>query len=78
MVLVLVALGLLACLYVLHRVALWAERRGWIYYRNTRRPPGVGLGLLAPIYNPGMEHVIEESTSERARRDEIDHESGEQ
>jgi hypothetical protein len=69
------AAGLAVLIFGLHHLALWAERRGWLYYRNSRRPRGVGLGLLSPIYNPGMEHVVEEETSARARRDETDHES---
>lgn len=56
-----------AGLYGLHRLASWAEGRGWIYYRNRSRAP-VGLGLLAEIYAPEMEHVIEERSSEAARR----------
>lgn len=57
----------LAALFGLHRMALWAEGRGWIFYRTRPRAP-VGLGLLAEIYAPEMEHVIEERTSEAARR----------
>jgi hypothetical protein len=57
----------LAALLGLHRMAVWAEGRGWIYYRTRPRSP-VGLGLLAEIYAPEMEHVIEERTSEAARR----------
>ncbi len=71
-----VAAIVVAVLFGLHRLALWAERRGWLYYRNSSRPRGAGLGLLAPIYNPAVEHVVEERTSARARRDETDHESG--
>jgi len=65
-VLVIVA-GLLALLaYAGHRAALWAERKGWIYYRN--RPPfrGSTLGLLEEIYNPSMQHVMEERGSQRS------------
>lgn len=62
-----VAVAIALCLYGLHRLALWAERRGWLYYKNKKRPPGVGLGLLAPIYNPALQHVIEEGQSQRVR-----------
>ncbi len=75
-ILAVIAVVAVAALYGLHRLALVAERRGWLYYRNTRRPLGVGLGLLAAIYNPAVEHVVDEGTSARARLDEADHESG--
>ena len=66
-VLAIVAGAALLLLYLAHRLALWAEGRGWIYYRN--RPPfrGSTLGFLEEIYNPSMHHVIEERDSERAR-----------
>ena len=65
-VLVCVIAGGVAVLgYVLHRIALHAERRGWIYYRE--RPPlrGSTLGYLEEIYNPAMHHVMEERDHER-------------
>lgn len=58
--------------YGLHRVALAAERRGWIYYRT--KPPA-GAGSLAAmrsmaVFDPTIEHVIEEVVSERVVNDE--------
>lgn len=57
----------LVALYLLHRLALVADRRGWIYYRTKPRFRGSSLGLLESVYNPAMEHVIEERGGERAR-----------
>ena len=54
-------------LYGLHRLALWADRRGWVYYRTKPKFKGSSLGLLESVYNPAMEHVIEERGGERAR-----------
>lgn len=63
----LVAAGVLALLaYVAHRAALWAESRGWIYYRQRPRFRGSSLGYLEEIYNPAMHHVMEERDSEHA------------
>jgi len=47
----------------------WAARRNWVYNRHNPRPPGSGgtLGMLETIYQPTIEHVIEERSSERAR-----------
>ena len=39
----------------------WAGERGWVYNRHTPRPRGTGsLGVLESIYQPSIEHVIEE------------------
>jgi hypothetical protein len=50
-----------------------AGERGWVFNRHNPRPRGAGsLGLLESIYQPSIEHVVEERSSERARgsRDE--------
>jgi len=56
-------LGLLLALWLLDRAGLWAERRGWIYWRRTR-PSGNALGAvtleLQKIFESGKAtHVIE-------------------
>lgn len=46
----------------------WAGERGLVYNRYNPRPRGLGsLGLLESIYEPEIEYVIEERSSERAR-----------
>ncbi len=50
-----------------------AGERGWVYNRHNPRTRGMGsLGLLETIYQPSIEHVIEERSSQRSRgsRDE--------
>lgn len=43
-------LAALAGLYGLHRIALWAERRGWIYYGNKHGSSGaLGSALLESL-----------------------------
>lgn len=60
-----VALGIvlaLAALYALHRLALLAESRGWIYYRNRKASPGTAGNALLEIQSmldPGRTHVLE-------------------
>jgi hypothetical protein len=53
--------GGLAALYGLHRLGLWMERRGWIYYRH-RSPRGGGSGggfvALQEILEPPARHVF--------------------
>ncbi len=60
-------LGVVAVLYSLHRAALWAEDRGWIYYRTKRMPPGAGaLAMMevSSMLQPSVEHVIEETRTQ--------------
>ena len=45
-----------------HNVALWAERRGWLYYKYRRASPGsVGNALLRAqsFVNPSAAHELE-------------------
>jgi len=53
--------------YSLHRLALWAESHGWIYYKTKAKFKGSSLGLIEGIYNASVEHVIEERSGEKAR-----------
>ena len=50
-------------LYVLDRLLLWMEGRGWVYWRKTTRPtgPGVGIALLEmqTLVDPAARHVLE-------------------
>lgn len=70
---IVITLGIAAV--TVHLILVWAERRGWVYYRSTDRPNPPPLGLLEEIYQPSMTHVIEERSEEEARADQS--ESGE-
>ena len=66
----LVGLAVLAALYCLHRIAVWAERHGWIYYRTKHGSSGaVGNAFLEVqgIFDPAAKHVLEERL-----RDDVD------
>lgn len=69
LVLVIVA-GIVAI--AIHLLLTWANRRGWVYYRNDNRPPPRTLGLLEEIYQPSIEHVIDEEVSEQTRADQAE------
>ena len=62
-----------AGLYGLHRLALWAEGRGWIYYLR-RRASADALGNaflnLQKIVEPQAGHVVEVRRRERAELSE--------
>jgi hypothetical protein len=69
-------LALLAILAVVaaDRLALWMERRGWIYWRK-RRPSGGGgggiSGLLTgfqQLVEPEVRHVIEAREQDRSMK----------
>jgi hypothetical protein len=60
-----------AVLYGLHRTALWAEERGWIYYKTKGRGGG-GLSLIGQIYQPSIEHTVEEQQTQRIKADQDD------
>jgi hypothetical protein len=55
---------------LIHRGLLYAEFRGWIFYRH--RPRIQFLGLLEELVEPRVEYVIEEETSQRTRADQAE------
>ena len=71
LVVVILAAVLLGILAVSgHLLLTWMERRGWIYYRSADRPRPPTLGLLEEIYQPSIEHVVDEMTSEAIEADQ--------
>jgi hypothetical protein len=67
----LVMLGVIVALALVFAWAMNSRRageRGWVYNRYNPRPRRAGtLGMLEAIYQPSIEHVIEERSSQRAR-----------
>ena len=57
---VVVVLALALAVLALDRLGLWAESRGWIYWRR-RRPEASGavLNPLVDVFQPGHVHVVE-------------------
>lgn len=54
--------GAAVAAFALDRAALWAESRGWIYWRR-RKPGGGGGGVfneLVELFEPAHRHVVEE------------------
>ncbi len=63
--LILVGVGL--GLFLLDRLGLWAESRGWIYWRRRRRSGSSGADLfldLNVLVDPGARHIIEVKQAE--------------
>lgn len=58
--------GSLIALWLIHRLALRAEARGWIHYRNPPRGSvSYGVSRVDAILRPEVEHVIELRDAER-------------
>jgi hypothetical protein len=57
---IMLALDGIVAVYGLHRLALWMESRGWIYYLN-KKPRGSAMGsfvALQKVIEPRAEHVL--------------------
>ena len=66
-----------AVLYGLHRVFLWMEEQGWVYYWHKRGAGNAGNVLMPiqAIYQPEVNYVLEERVRLDAEAEED--ESGE-
>lgn len=60
----LVVLVALAILFLVDRILLWAEARGWIYWRKRRGSPASAgvLGELVQVFQPSQQFVQEEKS----------------
>ncbi|WP_051027326.1 DUF6191 domain-containing protein [Nocardia higoensis] len=73
------AIGVVAVLVVFDQLALWAERRGWMYWRKSKGGSAAATGVLEHmdnLFNPGTRNLIEERESKRLVRVDIDAASG--
>lgn len=57
-------------LYLLHRLGLWMEQRGWIYYKHKSPGSGAGNALqeLNAFMRPSVRHA-QEITQKKQDRD---------
>lgn len=77
---VLFAIAVVAVLVAFDRLALWAERRGWIYWRKSEggRDAGGGvLGVMDNLLNPATRHLLEEREHKQSTRVDINAAGGE-
>jgi hypothetical protein len=54
--------AVVAAFFLLHRVASYAEDRGWIYYRKKKASPGTASRAfleLQSMVDPASRHMIE-------------------
>ncbi|MFY9726876.1 MAG: hypothetical protein WB579_02040 [Bryobacteraceae bacterium] len=70
----LIIAGLLIGVYGLHRLALWMETKGWLFYMHKKaNPNALGNAALGvqQIIQPGAGHVLEVRQSRRVHRDDL-------
>jgi hypothetical protein len=61
--LALIVAGLALAAYLFDALALWMERRGWLYWRKTKRDGGGG-GVMAGMLTE-MQKIVEPQTEQR-------------
>jgi len=62
-----------AALYALHRFALWAESRGWIYYMKSHGSStraGSAMLEVQQLLEPSKKHIIEVKQDQRGVEDD--------
>lgn len=60
-------------LFAVDRLLLWAEARGWLYYRRSKLHGGASIYHLMEIHSivePGFEEVMEIKVHEERQQDE--------
>ncbi|KAA0254409.1 hypothetical protein FBQ97_06315 [Acidobacteria bacterium ACD] len=65
--------GILVALYLLDRLLLAAEARGWIYWRRRKASPGTLGSAVASAHallEPDRRHLVEERRAVRVEEDE--------
>lgn len=70
MKILLVALAAIVALVALDRLALWMERRGWIYWRKVKPKGGglaAGLSAFQHLIEPQSHQAIESREEHRTR-----------
>lgn len=64
-----IVIALAVAALAVHLALTFADRRGWVFYRNPNRTAPRSLGLLEEIYQPSTAHVIEQDIVEDSLAD---------
>ncbi len=71
---ILVSIGIILMLFCLDQLALRMERRGWLYYRKTKKRTGANLGdaflEIQSLIEPAKKYLLEIKREEK--EDEAD------
>lgn len=60
-------------MYGLHRLCVWGERRGWIYYRKRHGSSGTLSNKVLEVhslFDPSKRYVLEEKTRDKVEDEE--------
>lgn len=67
------AVGLGVGLFLVDRLFLWLETRGWLYYRRTRKRGGGSVYHaleLHSVFDPSVQEIIEVKYGEEQEQDQ--------
>lgn len=73
------AIAVVAVSVALDQLALWAERRGWMYWRKSEggRDAGGGVfGVMDNLFDPAKRHLLEEREHKQLMRVDINASGG--
>jgi hypothetical protein len=68
----LILIGICVGLFALHKLGLWIESRGWIYYHKKKASPGTAASAwleMQSLIEPGKKHVIQVQREEHEEDD---------
>lgn len=76
MITIIIVISIFLGLYLIDRICLWLEAKGWLYYRHHQPPGGfVGNALLElnSLFQPSIRHTIEMKQNQvKYKRSEAD------
>jgi len=67
-----IVVGAATSIYALHRLCLWLEKRGWLYYKHKQpgSSPMSCMTALQEVLEPQTQHVIHVKDEKRVLVDE--------
>jgi hypothetical protein len=68
----LIIVGGLAALYGLHRLGLWLEKRGWLFYKHKKPSSSAASCFVAlqQVLEPPIKHVLHVNDEKRHQAEE--------
>jgi hypothetical protein len=67
-----IIVGGLAALFGLHRLALWLEKRGWLFYKHKKPSSSAASCFVAlqQVLEPPIQHVLHVKDEKRHQAEE--------
>lgn len=70
---IMIATGVAITLWLLDRLGLYMEKKGWIYYRYKKASPGTTASALLELHSilePSKKHLVEQHYMKKLEVDE--------